>query len=303
MVGAQATLQLAMHTNASIALVDKFKDLAVASAMDIEDGLAVINKSVAITAGDDFSLIDDSDIVVVTAGFPRKENMSREDLIRTNLTILRDVCAKIAQRRLAPNATLIVVTNPLDIMTYVAFKTTGLARNRVIGAAGTLDVARFKLILSKNTGLALDALESCIVGPHSDAMVILASRTTHKGRPIAESAQASQVDTSIREAKVRGGSIVGLFKNRSASVGPGMAVRVLCEAILENKKITTCCACNLAGEYGLDDVCIGVPATVSGEGVIPVGDMPLGEEEKKDFLAVAKTLKEKQHAYLSSSHG
>lgn len=220
-----------------------------------------------------------SDVVVVTSGVARKPGMSREDLLETNKKIIESVVGQVVAK--SPNAILIMVANPLDTMTYLALKRSGFPRNRVMGMAGILDTARFKAFISMEIDVSIEDIQTVILGGHGDEMVPLPRYTTVSGIPILQLLPEETVERLVERTRKGGGEIVSLLKTGSAFYAPGAAAAQMVEAILKDKKrILPCCA-YLEGEYGLSDICFGVPVKLGAKGVEEIIELELSAEEKE----------------------
>jgi malate dehydrogenase len=231
-----------------------------------------------ITATDDYAAIADSDVVVVTAGIPRKPGMSRDDLIGTNVKIVSSVCENI--KKSAPNATVIVVSNPLDAMVYTAWKVTGFPTHRVIGQAGALDVARFKTFIAMETGFSVEDINAMLLGGHGDDMVPLPRFTNIAGIPVTEFISEAKLAELVQRAKVGGGEIVNKM-GTSAYYAPALGTTDMVEAIVRDKKriIPSAVYCN--GEYGINGLFVGVPAVLGAKGVEKIVQVKLTADEQK----------------------
>ena len=237
-----------------------------------------------ITATDDYAAIADSDVVVVTAGLPRKPGMSRDDLIGTNVKIVRGVAENIKKH--APNSIVIVVSNPLDAMVYTAWKATGFPTNRIIGQAGCLDVARFKTFIAMETGFSVEDISALLLGGHGDDMVPLPRFTSISGIPITQFITEKRLAELVERAKVGGGEIVNKM-GTSAYYAPGLGTTDMVEAIIRDKKRILPCAGYCENEYGVapgqkgKGYFVGVPCVLGKDGVEKIIDLNLQPEEKK----------------------
>ncbi len=231
-----------------------------------------------ITASDDYAAIKDSDVVVVTAGIPRKPGMSRDDLIGTNVKIVKSVSEKIKAN--APGAIVIVVSNPLDAMVYTAWKATGFPTHRVIGQAGALDVARFKTFIAMETGYSVEDINAMLLGGHGDDMVPLPRFTNIAGIPITQFMSEAKLAELVQRAKVGGGEIVNKM-GTSAYYAPALGTTDMVEAIVKDKKRIIPCAAYCNGEYGINGLFVGVPVVLGAKGVEKIIDLKLEGEEAK----------------------
>ncbi len=278
MVGSSAALKMAQKELGDIVLVDVVEFVAEGKALDMAqssplDGFdaALIGKT------NDFSVIEGSDVVVITAGVPRKPGMTRMDLLMTNANIVEGIANHI--RELAPNAVVIVVTNPLDVMTYIAWKTTGFPRERVIGQAGVLDSIRMRYFIAAELGVSVKDVHAMVLGSHGDQMVPLPRYTTVSGIPITELLPPDVIERINDRTRKGGTEIVNLLKTGSAYYAPGAATAEMVEAVVRDKKRLLAASVWLQGEYGLKDVFIGVPIILGKNGVERIVELKLTEEE------------------------
>ena len=252
-----------------------------ATLLDFDTNLMGVTNDYSKTAG--------SDVVVITSGIPRKPGMTREELIGTNAGIVKSVAENIL--KYSPNAIIIVVSNPMDTMTYLASKILGLPRNRVFGMGGALDSARFKCYLSKALNVNANELEGMVIGGHGDTtMIPLVSKATYKGIPVSEFADAETLKKVAADTMVGGATLTGLL-GTSAWYAPGAAAAYVVEAILnDQKKVVPSCVA-LEGEYGQKDICIGVPAVIGKNGIEKVLEVKLTDEEKELFAKSADAVR------------
>ena len=230
-----------------------------------------------------------SDVVVITSGVPRKPGMSREDLLDTNKKIIESVVGQVVAK--SPNAILIMVANPLDTMTYLALKRSGFPRDRVMGMAGILDTARFRTFISMELDVSVEDIQTVILGGHGDEMVPLARYTTVSGVPVLQLLPRETVDRLVERTRKGGGEIVSLLKTGSAYYAPGAAAAQMVEAILKDKKRVLPCCAYLEGEYGLSDICFGVPVKLGASGVEEIIELELTAEEKELVSTSAESVK------------
>ncbi|MFC1514517.1 malate dehydrogenase [Candidatus Omnitrophota bacterium] len=272
----------------TLAVVDVQKDLAKGVALDLEDSRFVFGADIKIEASADLSAVAGSDIVIITAGRPRSPGMSRQDLIKINSSIVRHVCT--ALKRKAKKAIVIVVSNPLDITTYVAFRTTGFPRRQIIGMGSSLDSARLANLLSKKILVSIEDIDPAVFGAHGKDM--LASRmTTVKGFALGSFLSSADF-AKIKKATVeRGATIVGLLKKGSARFAPAAACLDLIEAIDQDKKRLTFAAVYCKGEYGLKGICLGLPVIVGSRGVEKIVRLSLSAPERAVLKKAAKAVK------------
>lgn len=260
-----------------IVLLDIAGDVARGKALDSWQQAPIDNYSTRIIGTDDYAQTANSDVVVITAGVPRKPGMSRDDLIATNAKIVVSVTQSIM--KYSPNPIIIVVSNPLDVMTYAAYKASGLPSSRVFGMAGILDTARYRAFLAEALDVSPKDIQALLMGGHGDTMVPLPRYTTVAGIPVTELIDAEALDAIIERTKFGGGELVKLM-GTSAWYAPGAAAAQMVEAILRNEnRIFPCCAL-LNGEYGVQDTFVGVPVKLGREGIHQLIEVALNTEEK-----------------------
>ncbi len=248
-------------------------------ALDLLEAGPVLGYDTHIVGTTDYKDTAGSDIVVITAGLPRKPGMTREDLVGKNQAIITDVVANIVKT--SPDAILIVVTNPLDTMAYLAHKVSGLPRNRVIGQAGVLDSARMRTFIAQELNVSVQNTHAFVLGGHGDEMVPLVRYSTVAGVPITELMSAERVAAIVDRTRKGGGEIVNLLKTGSAYFAPGAAVAEMVEAILKDRKLILPCAAYLDGEYGLKDMYFGVPVKLGRDGIEQIVQIKLLPEEQE----------------------
>lgn len=261
-----------------IVLVDIKEGIAEGKALDIWQK-APINQYDSRTVGstNDYSKTADSDVIVITSGLPRKPGMTRDDLIETNAGIVKSVTENIVKH--SPNAIIIVVSNPLDVMTYQAHITSGFSRNKVIGMAGILDTARYRAFIAEELNVSSKEIQAILMGGHGDTMVPLPRYTTVAGIPVTELIGKEKLDAIIERTKFGGGELVKLM-GTSAWYAPGSAAAQMVEAILKNQRRVFPVCIKLDGEYGIDDCYLGVPVILGKNGVEKVLELDLNAEEK-----------------------
>ncbi len=269
-----------------IVLVDVNDGVSKGKALDIAQSSVVEGFDAHISAGNDFSLIENSDVVIVTAGIARKPGMSRDDLLATNTSIIKSVAENI--KKFAPHAFVIVITNPLDAMVYVMQKVSGLPKNKVVGMAGVLDSSRMSYFLSQEFKVSVDNVHSCVLGGHGDTMVPLVRYSTIAGIPIPDMikmgfSSQQKIDEIVQRTRDGGAEIVKLLGTGSAFYAPATSAIEMAESYLFDKRKILPVATNLQGEYGLNDLYIGVPAIIGKNGVEKVIELQLTSEEKIMF--------------------
>jgi len=279
-VGATAAMRLAEKELADVVLIDVIDGVPAGKALDLtEAGPVEKHDSKIIGASGDYSDAKDSDIVIITAGIPRKPGMSRDDLLVTNMGIMSSVAQEV--KGVAPNAILLIVSNPLDAMCHVAYDVSGFPKNRVIGMAGVLDSARFRAFIGMELNVSVENTHAFVLGGHGDTMVPLPRYSTVAGIPITELMSSERIDALVERTRNGGAEIVGLLKTGSAYYAPSSAVVEMAEAILKDKKKILPCAACLEGEYGINDLFIGVPVKLGENGIEEIVEIKLTDEEKK----------------------
>jgi malate dehydrogenase len=289
-VGATTALLIAERELADVVLTDIVEGIPQGKGLDMTEAAPVVGFDAKVKGTNDYSEIADSDVVVVTAGFPRKPGMSRLDLLQKNAAVIGEVSQNIA--KYAPESIVIMVTNPVDVMTYHAWKVTGFPCNRVMGQAGVLDSARFAAFIAMELDVSVEDISPMVLGGHGDEMVPLPRYTTVSGISITELLPSEVIDRLIERTRKGGSEIVGLLKTGSAFYAPAAAVTQMVEAILKGKKRILPCSAHLDGEYGIDDIYIGVPAKLGSDGVEEVIELKLTDTELASLQASAKVYKE-----------
>ncbi len=277
-----------------VVLLDLQKDMARGKALDMWQQAPIDYYSTRLMGTDDYADTANSDIVVITAGIPRKPGMTRDDLIATNAKIVSSVTASIM--KYSANPIIIVVSNPLDVMTYVAHKTSGLPASRVIGMAGILDTARYRAFLAEELNVSPKDIQAVLMGGHGDTMVPLPRYTTVAGIPVTELVNAEKLQAIVERTKDGGGELVRLM-GTSAWYAPGAAAAQMVESILRNENRVFPCCVKLDGEYGLNDVYLGVPVRLGKEGVNHLYQLQLDADEKALLQASAVAVKSVMDAY------
>jgi len=279
-VGSTAAMRLAEKELADVVLLDVLEGIPAGKALDLMQAAPIEMhdcKILGCTA--DYGEARDSDIVIITAGIPRKPGMSRDDLLSTNMGIMRTVVKEVAA--VAPNAILIVVSNPLDAMCHVAYETSGFPKNRIIGMAGVLDSARFRAFIAMELKVSVENVHAFVLGGHGDTMVPISRYSTVAGIPITEMLSPEKIKAIEERTRSGGAEIVGLLKTGSAYYAPASASVEMADAILKDKKKILPCAAYLEGEYGIHGLFIGVPVKLGLQGVEEIIEIKLGPEEKK----------------------
>jgi len=282
-VGATSAHWIASKELADVVLIDIAEGLAAGKALDLAESGPVMNFDLTLAGGSDYELTADSDVVVITAGVPRRKDPvtgkfpSRDDLVKTNQKIVGEVARQVAIY--SPDAVIIVVSNPLDAMCHVALQESGFPSHRVIGQAGALDTARYKTFIAMELGVSVRDIHGIVLGGHGDEMVPLPRHTSVAGIPIRELVDEVTLDAIIERTRKGGGEIVGLM-GYSGYYAPSAGVVEMVEAILKDQKRVIPSAVHLNGEYGYEGLYIGVPAVLGANGVEKVIEMKLNNEEK-----------------------
>jgi len=289
-VGATTALLIAERELADVVLVDIVEGIPQGKGLDMAEAAPVDRFDSRVTGSNDYAEIRGSDIIVVTAGFPRKPGMSRLDLLQKNAEVIGGIAEKIAT--FAPASVVIMVTNPVDIMTYHAWKVTGFPKNRVMGQAGVLDSARFATFIAMELDVSMEDISAMVLGGHGDEMVPLPRYTTVSGIPITELLSTDVINKLIDRTQKGGAEIVDLLKTGSAFYAPAASVTQMVESILKNKKRILPCSAYLKGEYGISDVFVGVPIKLGINGVEEIIELKLTESELTALRNSADVYKE-----------
>jgi len=280
-VGAHAAVWASIKELGDIVLIDVVEGVPQGKGLDITQASPIEGFDSTITGTNDYKNTANSDVVIITAGIARKPGMSRSDLINTNTGIVKSVVDQIA--KYSPNAIIIVVTNPLDVMVYVAWKVSGFPPNRVIGLSGALDAARLKAFIAMELNVSVEDVSAMVIGGHADEMVPLPRYSTVSGIPITQLIKKERIDAIMERTKKAGGEIIGLLKTGSAFYAPSAAVVEMAESIIRDKKRIIPCAAYCNGKYGVNGIFIGVPVKLGSSGVEEIIEIELNTEEKKAF--------------------
>ncbi len=288
-VGASCAMYLAEANFADVVMVDIIEGVPQGKGLDLTQAGPVRGYNAMVKGTNKFSDIKGADIVIMTAGLPRKPGMSREDLLKTNASIVESVGKNI--KKYAPKSFVIVVSNPLDLMTFHMQKTTGFPKNRVLGQAGVLDSIRFRAFISMELGVAMSDTQAMVLGGHGDTMVPLPRYTTVAGIPISELLPKDKIKAMAQRTAVGGGEIVKLLKTGSAFYAPAAASVDMCKAIFNDEKRLLPASAFLSGQYGIKDIYIGVPVILGAGGVEKIIELKLNKSELKALQTSANTYK------------
>ncbi len=290
-IGGTMALLCGQRTLGDVVLVDIMEGVAKGKALDLQQTRGVLQFDVDVTGGGttDYSIIKDADVCIVTAGVPRKPGMSRDDLLKVNLEAIGKVAQGIKQN--APNAFVIVVTNPLDSMVYAMYKITGFPKNRVVGMAGVLDTARFQYFVGEAAGVAPQDVTGCVLGGHGDDMVPLLRYSSVNGIPLTKVLEKAKLDAIVERTRKGGGEIVALLGTGSAFYAPAASAVGMAESYLRDQKRVVPCSAFLDGQYGLKGLFVGVPAVIGAGGVERVIELDLNDEEKAMLAKSVESVK------------
>jgi len=289
-VGATAAHWMAAKELADVVLIDIIDGVPQGKGLDLLEAMPIEKRDSYVLGTQDYADTADSDIVVITAGIPRKPGMSRDDLLNTNHKIMKDVVGKAVQH--SPNCILIVVSNPLDAMAQAAYKMSGFSRERVIGMAGVLDSARFRAFIAAELKVSVENVTAFVLGGHGDTMVPLPRYSTVAGIPITELMDAATIERLVQRTRDGGAEIVKYLKTGSAYYAPSAAVTEMVEAILKDKKKILPCAAYLEGEYGIKGLFVGVPVKLGAKGIEQIIEIKLTPDEKAALDKSAAAVKE-----------
>ncbi len=278
-VGEVTAFKIAEQELGDVVLLDIIEDMPIGKGLDMREGGPVGKYDSAITGTNSYADTANSDIVVITAGIPRKPGMSRDELVGTNFGIVKSVTESVIEY--SPNAILLVVSNPLDAMVYTAFKVSGFPKNRVFGMAGILDTTRFRAFISMEINVSVENIQALVLGGHGDTMVPIARYTTVSGIPLSHFIPEDRIEAIIERTRKGGGEIVKYLKTGSAYYAPSLAVTEMVESIVKDKKKILPCAAYLEGEYGINDLYFGVPIKLGANGVEEIIEIDLTDAEKE----------------------
>ena len=294
-IGGTLAHLIAMKELGDVVLFDVAEGLAKGKALDLSQSTAVDGLDVKVTGTSDYSDTSNSDVIIITAGVPRKPGMTRDDLLGTNLNIIKQVAEGIKDT--SPNAFVICITNPLDVIVMALQKYSGLPKNKVIGMAGILDTSRFKFFLSQELNVPIKEIDSFVLGGHGDTMVPVPNRTTVAGKSIMDYVNEGKItsdrlDEIIDRTRKGGAEVVKLLQTGSAFYGPAASGVEMAESYLKDQNKTLPCAAYLNGEYGINDLYVGVPVVIGANGIQKVVELDLDMEEKKHFDISIDAVKE-----------
>lgn len=297
MTGATTAHWLAEREFADLVLVDIVEGMPQGKALDLQESLPIIGKDVVISGSNSFEATAGSDIVVITAGLPRKPGMSRDDLLSANAEIVSNATQE--SLKYSPDAIFIVLTNPLDTMAYLTMKVGNLPPERVIGQAGILDSARMRAFVAMELGVSVENINCYVLGGHGDDMVPLVRHSNVAGVPLNELLPADRLEAIVERTRKGGGEIVSLLKTGSAFYAPGAAVAQMVESILKDKNLIVPAAAYMKGEYGLQDIFFGVPVQLGRDGSVKIIEYRLNEQEKAALNNSAEAVKQTIEALKS----
>ncbi len=272
-----------------LVMIDIVEGLPQGKGLDMWETAPLLGSDTRVQGSNEMAAMKDSDLVLMTAGLARKPGMSRSDLLDKNAAIIRGIVEDIV--RYAPKAIIMVVTNPLDVMTYLAYRVSGFGRERVFGMAGVLDSARLRSFVAMELGVSVKDTQALVLGGHGDSMVPLPRYTTVAGIPITQLMDEATISRIVERTRKAGGEIVGLLKTGSAYYSPGASLAEMVEAVVRNKKRVLPCAAILDGEYGLSDVCAGVPALLGAKGIEKIIEISLEPSELETLKKSAQDVR------------
>jgi malate dehydrogenase len=289
-VGATSAQRLAeMELAREVVLIDVVEGIPQGKALDQWESAPVEGFDTRVVGATDYSAAEGSDLFIVTAGVARKPGMSRDDLLKTNAGIVRSVSTEIA--RVAPDSIIIMVSNPLDVMSYVAMETTGFPRERVLGMAGVLDTARYRSFIALELDVSVEDIQALVLGGHGDTMVPLVSYTSVSGIPLSQLLPKDRIEALIERTRNGGAEIVGLLKTGSAYYAPSSAAVQMAEAIAKDKRRILPCAAYLEGEYGQEGIFLGVPCKLGEGGLLDVVEVELTDQERFELEKSAESVR------------
>lgn len=283
-------MRIAEEGLGDVSLIDVAPGLAEAKTFDLDDSRTLLNNNYSIESSDSIRAVKDSQVIVITAGMPRKAGMTREELLNYNAQILKDVCDAI--KELSDDAIVIIVTNPLDAMTYYALKILRFKTNKVFGMGATLDGSRFANLISKELGIPPTDIQASVVGSHGEEMLPLPRFTLVKDKPLTGIVDKKKIDELVKKTVGRGKEIISLLGSGSAYFAPSAAITQIVKSVIKDEKSILGVSAYLDGEYGLKDICIGVPCVLGKKGIEKIIELDLNPEEKEKFLKSAESIRE-----------
>ena len=289
-VGATVAQRLAEKELCDVVLIDIVEGVPQGKALDLLEAAPIEKHDASVTGTNSYAESAGSDIIIITAGIPRKPGMSRDDLLKTNAGIMKSVTKQVIE--LSPDSIIIIVSNPLDAMCHVAYNESGFPKNRVIGMAGVLDAARFRAFISMELNVSVENTHAFVLGGHGDTMVPLPRYSTVAGIPLTELLAKEKIDALVERTRTGGAEIVSLLKTGSAYYAPASAAVEMAEAIIKDKKKILPCAALLEGEYGINDLFIGVPVKLGANGIEEIIEISLTDEEQASLDKSAEAVKE-----------
>lgn len=289
-VGANCALRIADRELADVVLVDVVEGVPQGKALDILQSGPIQGYDISLTGANDYEPTANSDIVIITAGFPRKPGMSRDDLLMANYEVVKTATQQAV--KYSPNSILILVTNPLDAMCWTAAQVSKFSRNRIVGMAGVLDTARYRTFIAAELGVSMENVQAMVLGGHGDTMVPLVRLTSVSGIPLTELLDPGTIDRLVQRTRDGGAEIVRYLKTGSAYYAPSAATVEMVESILKDKKKVLPCAALLEGEYGITGLFVGVPVKLGSNGVEKIYEIKLTAEEQSQLDKSASSVRE-----------
>jgi len=280
-IGGVLAEQAAYRELGDVIIFDVVEGMPQGKALDMAEGAPLVGSDAKITGVNEYEGIAGADVVIITAGLARKPGMSRDDLLKTNLSIMKQVAEGVRDN--APDAFVIVISNPLDAMVYTFKEVSGFPKNRVIGMAGVLDSTRFRSFIAWELGVSVQDVTALVLGGHGDTMVPLVRYTTVAGIPVEKLISKDKIDAMVERTKGAGGEVVGLLKTGSAFVSPAVSALEMAESYLKDKKRVLACACLCEGEFGVDGLYVGVPCVIGAGGLERIIELDLNDEEQAAF--------------------
>lgn len=288
--GSATALWLAARDLCDIVLLDVVAGLAQGKAMDLQEAMPILGQSTSIHGTSDYRETANSDLILITAGMPRKPGMNRDDLLNINASVVVDAVEKSLPH--SPNAIVIVLTNPVDPLTYLAYRISGLPKNRVLGQGGILDSARFRAMIARELGVSVESVHACFLGGHGEHMVPMLRHSNVNGVPLPDLIPMEKLNALVERVRHRGTEIISLLKTSSAAFAPGAALSEMAEAILHNAHRLLPCSAYCEGEYGMHGLYFGVPAQIGRGGVERIVELPLTAEEQSALQTSANKIRE-----------